>query len=281
VAYRRVVNDGILSEPLDVNAARHARPSYPAVEAKMGVVVEYRATGVVGAIVSFKPQQVVLRDRHGRDHAIAPRDGAFMIDGKPISLRQPAPVAQNESLQFTASGSVDVGKVPARIARPSRIWVEGMHDAELIEKVWGEDLRIEGVVVEQLEGMDDLADRVARFQPRPGRRLGILLDHLVEGSKESREAAVINHPDVLITGHPYVDVWQAIKPESLGIAAWPTIPMGTDWKSGIMESFGFHGHPGAFWKQLLGQANSFRDLEQPMVGAVEQLIDFVTVEGPH
>lgn len=275
------MNDGILSEPIDLNAARHSRPTYRAVAATMGTVVEYRATGVVGAIVSFKPQRVVIRDRHGRDHAITPRDGAFMIDGTPVALRQPAPTADEPKVTFTASGSVDIGAVPARIARPSRIWVEGLHDAELIEKVWGEDLRIEGVVVEQLDGMDDLADRVARFQPRPGRRLGILLDHLVDGSKESREAAAINHPDVLITGHPYVDVWQAITPKAVGIEAWPTIPMGTDWKTGIMASFGFHGGSGAFWKQLLAQADSYRDLEQPMVGAVEQLIDFVTVDAPH
>ena len=67
----------------------------------------------------------------------------------------------------------------------SRIWVEGIHDAELIEKVWGADLRAEGVVVEQLEGADDLAERVRGFRPGDRRRLGILLDHLVDGSKES------------------------------------------------------------------------------------------------
>ena len=70
----------------------------------------------------------------------------------------------------------------ARVARASRIYVEGRHDAELVEKVWGDDLRIEGVVVEYLEGVDDLPGIVNRFQPGPGRRLGVLVDHLVEGS---------------------------------------------------------------------------------------------------
>lgn len=244
----------------------------------MGVVVEHRGTGTVGAIVSFKPQQIVIRDRHGRDHTLVPRDGSFMVDGQPVSLRQPTVHEVPLTPQFTASGSVDPGAVPARMARASRIWVEGIHDAELIEKVWGDDLRVEGIVVEQMEGADDLAERVSRFGPRPGRRVAVLLDHLVAGSKESRIASEIKNPNVLIVGHPYVDVWQTIRPEIAGIDAWPIIPMGTDWKTGVMAHFGATGEPGLFWKRLLSRVSTFRDLEIPMVGAVEQMIDFVTAE---
>ena len=106
----------------------------------------------------------------------------------------------------------------------------------------------------------------------------MLLDHLVEGSRESRAAAEISNPNVLIVGHPYVDVWQTIRPEIAGIDEWPTIPMGTDWKTGVMRHFGATGEPGLFWKRLLGRVSNFRDLEIPMVGAVEQMIDFVTAE---
>ncbi len=64
--------------------------------------------------------------------------------------------------------------------------------------------------------------------PAPERKVGVLVDHLVPGSKESRIAqAVAKSPigeHVLIVGHPYVDVWQAVKPERLGIERWPTIP---------------------------------------------------------
>lgn len=242
----------------------------------MGIVVEHRGTGVVGAILSFKPQQIVIRDRQGRDHTMVPRDGSFMINGQPVSLRQPTVHEVDPTPQFTASGSVDLGSVPARTARASRIWVEGLHDAELIEKVWGDDLRVEGVVVEQMEGADDLVERISRFGPRSGRRVAVLLDHLVEGSKESRIAGQIDDPNVLIVGHPYVDVWQTIRPGVAGIDAWPTIPMGTDWKTGVMAHFGVTGEPGLFWKRLLSRVSTFRDLEIPMVGAVEQMIDFVT-----
>lgn len=76
----------------------------------------------------------------------------------------------------------------ARTALASRIYVEGRHDAELVEQVWGADLRVEGVVVEYLGGVDDLAAIVAEFNPGPGRRLGVLVDHLVTGSKEARIA---------------------------------------------------------------------------------------------
>ena len=54
--------------------------------------------------------------------------------------------------------------------------------------------------------------------------------------------------------------------------------MGTEWKKGVMAHFGATGEPGIFWKRLLGRVSTFRDLEIPMVGAVEQMIDFVTAD---
>jgi hypothetical protein len=164
---------------------------------------------------------------------------------------------------------------PARVARASRILVEGVHDAELVEKVWGDDLRVEGVVVELLDGADNLLEVVRGFGPRPGRRLGILLDHLVDDSKETRLAAGVDHPDVLVTGHPFVDIWAAVKPAVVGIPAWPEVPRGEEWKEGVCRRLGV-GDPRAFWKQILGSVRSYADLEPPLVGAVEQLIDFVT-----
>ena len=56
------MSDGILSEPIDLDAPRHTKPSYQSVAAKMGVVIEHRASGVVGAILRFKAVEVVVRD---------------------------------------------------------------------------------------------------------------------------------------------------------------------------------------------------------------------------
>ena len=166
----------------------------------------------------------------------------------------------------------------ARIARASRILVEGTHDAELVERVWGDDLRVEGVVVELLDGADNLVEVVRGFGPRPGRRLGVLLDHLVDRSKESRLADAIDHPDVLVCGHPFVDIWAAIKPSVIGLAAWPDVPRGEDWKTGICTRIGVDD-PRSFWTRLLGSVTSYADLDPSLVGAVEQLIDFVTAPG--
>ena len=157
--------------------------------------------------------------------------------------------------------------------------MEGIHDAELVEKVWGGDLRELGVVVERLDGMDDLTDVVRDLDPGPGRRLGVLLDHLVAGSKETRAAASVRHPHVLVTGTPFVDVWAAVRPSAVGIDAWPDVPRGVPWKAGVLDALGVVDPPGAFWKQLLGHVQTYADLEPALVGAVEQLIDFVTDEG--
>ena len=273
-----MTDDGLLAGPLDIDTPQRRRPrSYPTLEATRGLVLEDRASGVVGALIEFAPPRLLLRDRHGRDHAVRYSPGSVRadIDGKgvPVALEPPTPTPDAPSI--TASGSIDLGTVPARVARASRIWVEGLHDAELIEKVWGDDLRAEGVVVESLDGADDLAERVRGFRPGPGRRLGVLLDHLVEGSKESRIAAEINHPDVLITGHPYVDVWQAVRPAVLGYQAWPDVAPGQPWKEGLLEQLGINATPAEFWRHLLGKVRSWKDLEPALLGAVEALIDFV------
>jgi hypothetical protein len=107
----------------------------------------------------------------------------------------------------------------------------------------------------------------------------------VEGSKESRivaEAMAVPGAagNVLVVGHPYVDVWQAIKPSVLGIPAWPTVPRGTDWKTGILKAFGWpHGTAedvGLGWQKLLGAVRTYADLEPSLLGRVEEVIDFLT-----
>ncbi|MGB0436963.1 MAG: DUF3097 family protein, partial [Mycobacterium sp.] len=184
----------------------------------------------------------------------------------------------------TASGSVAVAGARAKVARASRIYVEGRHDAELVEQVWGEDLRIEGVVVEYLGGIDDLAAIVSDFGPSPERRLGVLVDHLVAGSKEARIAQTVRRgpggDHTLVVGHPFIDIWQAVKPARLGIRAWPTIPKGQDWKHGICDALGWQHRDqadiAAAWQKIRGRVRDWTDLEPALIGRVEELIDFVT-----
>jgi hypothetical protein len=164
------------------------------------------------------------------------------------------------------------------VAQASRILVEGVHDAELVEKVWGDDLRIEGVVVERLDGIDHLAAVVEAFRPGPRNRLGVLVDHLVPGSKEARLAETIRHPHVLVAGTPFVDVWQAVKPAAVGILTWPDIPRDVDWKTGMSDWLGL-GDPPTTWRHILASVRTYADLDPALVGAVERLIDFVTEPG--
>ena len=266
---------GILSGPIDLDGTRKTRPDYPKVEAVPGLETEERGSGVKGTVVSVAKGMVTLRGDDGRDRRAQLREGSFMVGGRQVTLVPARVKPGSDTVARTASGSIAVRNAPARIARASRILVEGVHDAELVEKVWGDDLRVEGVIVQPLDGADNLDEIVRSFQPRAGRRLGILLDHLVEHSKESRIAAAVAHRDVLITGHPYVDIWAAIKPKVIGVDAWPEIPRAENWKDGICRRLGVDD-PRAFWKQLLGAVGSYADLEPPLVGAVEQLIDFVT-----
>ena len=130
-------------------------------------------------------------------------------------------------------------------------------------------------MAERLDGIDHLGAAIGEFRPGPGRKLGVLVDHLIAGSKEWRIASELRHPQVLITGTPFVDVWEAVKPSVLGIDAWPRIPRGVEWKAGVCRELGFGDAPAA-WKRILASVGSYADLEPDLVGAVERLIDFVT-----
>jgi len=269
----------------DVLAGGRRKPRSTEHPAELGLVVEDVETGYVGAVVRVEYGRVDLEDRRGRTRGF-PLGPGYLLGGRPVILTAPrraAPAAAGR----TASGSVAVRGARARVARASRIYVEGRHDAELVAQVWGEDLRIEGVVVEHLGGIDDLVGIVAEFAPAPGRRLGVLVDHLVAGSKESRIAEAVRGgpggPDTLVVGHPYVDIWQAVKPERLGLSAWPTVPRHMEWKHGACQALGLP-HAGQAdiaraWRRIRSKVRDWNDLEPALIGRVEELIDFVTQPG--
>jgi DUF3097 family protein len=244
------------------------------VDAELDMVVEDAATRFCGAIVAMDKTSVTLEDRHGARRLFRWGAAAYVLDGETVTLQRPV-IASPVASSRTASGSVAVHSQPARVARASRILVEGIHDCDLIERIWGADLRIEGVVVEQLEGADNLEEVVRSFDVGPDARLGVLLDHLVPGSKESRIAASVTSPHVMVVGHPFVDIWQAVKPARLGLRAWPDVPKGVPWKDAIAAHLG-EPDPASAWRRILGVVRSWTDLEPALLGPVESLIDFVT-----
>ena len=268
-------------------ASINNRPTPPRrVELKRGMVLE-DLNGWVGEVV--RAERIGgeiffgLEDAHGRVKNF-PLGIGYFLEGEPVEIVAPTP-RKTSGRKISRSGSVAVENAPARVARASRIWVEGLHDAELVEKVWGHDLRVEGIVVEPLHGVDDLATAVKEFSPGPERRLGILVDHLLEGTKEERivaEALAVPGAagNIKIVGHPFIDIWQAVKPQVLGIPAWPQVPRGEDWKKGILRRLG-QPHQNQedvanAWKRILSRVDSYSDLDPTLLGPVESLIDFLT-----
>jgi hypothetical protein len=286
VSHDRYGND-VLAAGSAPTAHHRVTPTTRPVPAELGLVVEDVETGFVGAVVRVEKSGgmhvVVLEARGGRTRTFTLGPG-FWVDGQPVQLVAPVAARAPRPPERTASGSRAVTGQRARVARGSRIWVEGKHDAELVEKVWGDDLRVEGVVVEMLDGVDNLADALADFEPSASRRVGVLVDHLVPGSKETRltGAAVRGVPrgSVLVLGHPYVDVWESVRPQRVGLDAWPTIERGTEWKLGILRELGWPADGpadvGRAWQRILGTVRSYADLEPSLLGRVEELIDFVT-----
>ncbi len=265
----------------DVLAEDWRRPrkgQIPEIPIENGLVAESADEGFCGAVVSWDKSSITLEDRKGGRRVFALEPAAFLIDGATVTLVHPTENPRGPAR--SASGSVAVEGLRARVARESRIYVEGAHDAELVEKVWGHDLRVEGVVVEYMAGIDHLPEIVADFGPDPHRRLGVLVDHLVPGSKESRIAEQVaaseSAADVLVVGHPFVDVWEAVRPSVLGLHAWPDVAKGTPWKEGVLHALGWPEEPGPAWQRILGSVHSYADLEPELLGRVEELIDFVT-----
>lgn len=250
----------------------------PVVTAVVGEVIEDVETRFCGAITKWEHRNsttlVFLEDRLGTVRSFAYYPASFSQDGRVIALEFPRVVHPTNPVTLrNAAGSRQAPTSRATVAKQSRIWVEGIHDAELVEKIWGDDLRAEGIVVEPLHGLDDVAQRVAEFDPSEHTKLGILVDHLVAGSKESRLVSQLG-PHVLVTGHEYIDIWQAVKPQCVGITQWPVIPRGEDWKTGMCHRLGWP-EPGHAWKDILSKVTSFRDIEPQLFGAVERLVDFV------
>ena len=258
---------------LDEFEQQRRAPAYRSVPATTGLVVEDRASGFCGDVVAVDARAVTLRDRNGRRREFVLKDGGFLLDGTPVTLVRPAVAPTPATAKVTNSGSIAGPSAPARLAAASRIWVEGRHDAELVEHVWGDDLRELGIVVEPMHGLDDVVAMVRDFAPGPERRLGVLVDHLVTGSKEERLARQVSGPHVLVTGHPFVDVWAGIRPKVVGLDRWPDVPRGVDWKTGMCAALGTDLR--TFWPQLRNKVRTYADLQPELVGAVERLIDFV------
>ncbi|MEX2532485.1 MAG: DUF3097 family protein [Nitriliruptoraceae bacterium] len=248
----------------------------PEIEGTIGLMVEVASSNFAGTLTAITQREVTLVDRRGRERHFPRTEGAFIVNERRVTLMA-SPVATVSARQptTTASGSVRISH-QAKTARPSRIYVEGVHDAALIEQVWGDDLRAAAIVVEPLHGIDDLASHVLAFGATPKRRLAVLLDHLTLGTKESRLKATINDPNVLIVGHDFVDIFAAVKPERLGVTHWPDVPRDEDYKQGLATRLGYANATELF-HAVIRAVRTWTDFDQSLIKSVEAALDFVTL----
>ncbi len=252
----------------------------PQVPAERDLVVEEAETGFCGAVLACEKSAggvtVTLEDRFGRQRVFPLRPRGFLLEGAVVTLVRPAAPAPGGGPRLTASGSIAVDGARPRVAGPGgSTWRAGTTRNS-----------------SNASGATTCASRASSWStwpawtacPRwwrrsgrvPGARLGVLVDHLVPGSKESRVAEAVTGEHVLVVGHPFVDVWAAVKPARLAIPAWPDVPHGQDWKTGVCRALGWPDDTGAAWRRVLSAVRSYRDLDPRLLGRVEELIDFVT-----
>lgn len=263
-----------------LRGARRLAESYTQVVARPDMELLHRASGLRGRLWKFTGDLVVLKDPRGRQHTFEHHPGAFAHRGETVTLVRPSSrPATSAAPRRSAAGGLVAADAPARVARASRLWVEGQHDARFMERVWGDELRELGIVVEPIGGVDHLVQLVGEFAPGPDRMLAVLVDHLVPGSKEQRIAAQVQGPHVLVVGHPHVDIWQCVRPKALGIDAWPQVPRGEEWKAGVCRRLGW-GDTTQGWRRVISAVDSFADLEPELVGAVETALDALVPVGP-
>ena len=204
----------------DVLAPPARRPvTPPQVAAENGLVVEDSAGDFCGAVVACEKDAVTLEDRRGK-RRVFPLTGTFLLEGKRVTLVRPA-TGQGSRPGRTASGSVAAPVSRARVARASRIYVEGKHDAELVEKIWGDDLRDVGVVVEFLNGIDDLPAIVARVragcEPAP-RRARRSPGRWLEGESHRRAGELTARPRGWSPVHRRLGCGEAVGPRHRPLA---------------------------------------------------------------
>ncbi len=252
----------------------------PQVAAEADLVVEVADDGFCGAVTRVQGGNVELEDRLGRRRLFPLGGGSSStahLSG--WSSRSEGAGTSQDGIRFLRRRRPARPRGPAQ-SDPRR----GQARCRTRREGVGRRPAGRGSGRRVLQGVDLLDDLLAAEPPSATRRYGVLVDHLVAGSKESRIAdAVARGPHgrhLRIVGHPFVDVWQCVTPRALGIAKWPEIPRGIEWKVGICRAFGWPHETQAdiarAWQHILSKVTTYRDLEPALLGRVEELIDFVT-----
>jgi dihydrofolate reductase len=89
---------------------------------------------------------------------------------------------------------------------------------------------------------------------------------------------------VLVLGHPYVDIWEAVKPAMLGLASWPEVPITVEWKHGICAALGLphrdQADLAAAWRMILDKVRSWDDLRVTRMRSLPATVVSTTLDAP-
>ena len=270
---------GILAGPIDGPARTAAQ--YPHRAAEPGIRVLHRASGFTGTLVALEGDDVVLRGHTGLERRYQNVPGTFAVEGTPTHLVSPRRARRRRAARSpkdvrTASGSraVDGRAGPGRRAPAASGW----RASTTPNSSSGCGATISASRASWSNGSTvptTWPPRCARSAPRATAASACCSTTSCPGARKPGWRRAIDDPHVLVTGTPFVDVWEAVRPAAVGIRAWPVVPKGQNWKDGVCAALGVDD-PRTMWRRILAAVSDWKQLEQPFVAAVEQLIDFVT-----
>ena len=234
-ACRLALTSGDLPRPLRHRRPRHrlarpeARPRRRGA-AELGAVVEEVTTDWCGEIVAVDRDlhTLTLEDRRGKRRTF-PLGPGFLLEGRPVILA--APVRGGGPGEADAYG-VRLGRRPRRQG-PGRPGQPDLRRGPARRRAGREGLGRRPADRGRGRGVPRRRRRprpttCATSGPAPSAGSACSSTTWCAGSKESRIAQRIAKSPVgkhvLIVGHPFIDIWAAVKPERLGLQRWPDVP---------------------------------------------------------
>ena len=220
---------------------------------------------------------VTLEDRHGR-HRVFPLGPGFLVDGRPVALVRAAPAARGGAAPAYGLG---LGR-RARRAGPGRPRRPDLRRGPARRRAGREG-------VGRRPARRGRRRRAPRRHRRPAGRRARLRARAGPPARRARRPPGARQqgvpagragrcsPHVRVVGHPYVDVWQAVRPAAprhRGLAGGPA-------RHAVEGGRLRRRSAGRSTRPPPGAASSARSRRTPtwspsLLGRVEELIDFVT-----
>ncbi len=159
----------------------------------MGMLVEDRSSHFTGDVVRWSAEGVTLQDRHDYVRHFGWKPGGFLLEGRPVTLVRPGRATATQrhhgvGLDRRRPGAPRwLGRAGSGSRASTTPSCSSTCGVTICASSASSSSRCTGPTIWRL--------RCAGFGPATERRLGVLLDHLVAGSKESRIAATVTRSE--------------------------------------------------------------------------------------